>query len=68
MSNFVKVQVDHESDVDFFNRDHIVRVSAEATSSEEWVVKVLVTTGLEVVDSRHTSRASAAARVADLAS
>ena len=66
MSNFVQVQLGHETDVEYFNRNHIVRVSSEAISAENWVVKVLVSTGLEVVDSRHTTKDGASARVAQL--
>lgn len=66
MSNFVQVQLDHQSDVDYFNRDHIVRVQAESLATDNWVVKVLVVTGLEVVDSRHADKSAAAARVAQL--
>lgn len=67
MGNFVPVQVER-TDLDHLNRNHIVRVQADEVAADDWVVKVLLSTGLEIVDSRHPTRDAAATRVADLVS
>jgi hypothetical protein len=65
MSNFVQIQGAGDG-TDYVNRNEVVRVHAEGVSDEDWVVKVLLSTGTEVVDSRHGTKAGAVARVASL--
>lgn len=67
MGNFVQVQVDR-TELDHLNRNHIVRVQAVEVAADDWVVKVLLSTGIEIVDSRHPTKDAAAARLADLVS
>jgi hypothetical protein len=65
MSNFVQIQGSGDS-TDYVNRNEVVRVHAVGISEDDWVVNVLLSTGTEVVDSRHGSKAEAVARVAKL--
>lgn len=66
MMSFVQLQTDDPGDLDWVNLHHVVRVHAEAVSTDAWVVKVLLTTGAEVIDSRHTTKLDAENRLIEI--
>lgn len=62
MSDFVEIQHD-DGGLDFVNREFVARVEALSVPGGEWLVKVLMSSGTEVLDIRAPSREAAAARV-----
>ncbi len=66
MIHFVQLQTEDPGDLDWVNLHQVVRVHAESVTNESWVVKVLLTTGTEIIDSRHTSRTDAENRVIEI--
>lgn len=66
MTSFVQLQTDSPADLDWVNLHHVARVHAERIAEDSWVVKVLLTTGTEVVDSRHTSQVDAENRLIEI--
>ena len=62
MSDFVEIQHD-DGTIDFVNRSFIARVEAMAVPGGEWVVKVVMSSGVEVIDLRTESRDAAVARI-----
>lgn len=66
MIHFVQLQTEDPGDLDWVNLHQVVRVHAESVTNESWVVKVLLTTGTEIIDSRHTSRIDAENRVIEI--
>ena len=65
MSDFVEIKR-ADGNIDYVNRDLIGRVEAEAVPNSQWVVKVYMSYGTEVVDLRAASREEVEARVAEL--
>jgi hypothetical protein len=65
MGNFVSIR-EQEGQIDFVNRDMVTRVLAEQISVQDWVVKVVLVGGLEIIDSRSKNGDEAAARVAEI--
>lgn len=63
MNDFSQLQPSDESQIDWVNLANVARVHAEAVAADNWVVKVLLTTGTEIVDSRHADKAGAQDRV-----
>jgi hypothetical protein len=65
MSDFVEIKrVD--GNLDYVNREFVGRVEAEAVPHSQWVVKVFMSYGTEVIDLRAATREEAEARVAEL--
>ena len=62
MSDFVEIQ-HADGSIDFVNLDQVARVEAVGITNEDWVVKVLLANGTEVVDIRAKSKDEAAKRV-----
>ena len=62
MSEFVEIQRT-DGAIDFVNLDQVARVEALAITNEEWVVKVILANGTEVIDIRAKSKDEAATRV-----
>jgi len=63
MNHFVQVQPDAAGNLDWVNLHAVARVHAEAVAADSWVVKVLLVTGTEIIDSRHLSEAAAQERL-----
>lgn len=66
MTSFVQLQTDDPGDLDWVNLHHVARVHAERVTDDSWVVKVLLTTGTEIIDSRHTSKLDAENRLIEI--
>jgi hypothetical protein len=66
MISFVQLQTDDTADFDWVNLRNVARVHAEGVTNESWVVKVLLTTGTEIIDSRHTTKEDAQNRVIEI--
>lgn len=66
MMSFVQLQTDDPGDLDWVNLHHVVRVHAEEVAADSWVVKVLLTTGTEIIDSRQSTKADAEYRVIEI--
>lgn len=66
MMSFVQLQTEDPGDLDWVNLHHVVRVHAESVTAENWVVKVLLTTGAEIIDSRHATKLDAENRVIEI--
>jgi hypothetical protein len=65
MSDFVQIKR-ADGNIDFVNRDLVARVEAEEVTPGNWLVKVLMSYGSEVLDLRTQSKDEAVARVTDL--
>ena len=63
MNHFVQLQPDADGYLDWVNLRSVARVHAEAVAADSWVVKVLLTTGTEIIDSRHLSKEAAEERL-----
>ena len=63
MNHFVQLQLDSAGYLDWVNLRSVARVHAEAVAADSWVVKVLLTTGTEIIDSRHLSKEAAEERL-----
>jgi len=63
MNQFVRVQLDTPDNLDWVNLHAVARVHAEAVATDSWVVKVLLVTGTEIIDSRHLTEAAAQDRL-----
>lgn len=66
MTTFVQLQTDDPGDLDWVNLRNVARVHAESVTTDSWVVKVLLTTGTEIIDSRHTTKVDAENRVIEI--
>lgn len=63
MNHFVELKPGDDRDRDWVNLSHVARVLAEAVADDNWVVKVQLSTGVEIIDSRQLSKEAAEERI-----
>ena len=66
MISFVQLQTDDPTDYAFVTPRNVAGVHAEGVTTESWVVKVLLPTGAEIIDSRHATKEDAQNRVIEI--